>query len=73
LVVVLAFIYFYGKKSRTTYVGSAYEYQNFSDKVRLKKVVLVGDSIDVIYLNSIMAPNHTYQMDSGVSFRIGRF
>lgn len=72
LVVLLAFIYFV-KKNQTIYVGGACEYQNFTDKVKVEKIVLAGDSIDVIYLNSIIDTNLTYQMDSWeLSFRLGK-
>lgn len=60
------------KKNETIYIGGACGYENFTDQVRVEKIVLVGDSIDFIYLNSIIDPSLTYQMDSWeLSFRIG--
>jgi hypothetical protein len=62
LVVSLAIIY---QKKNTGCDGcGGCDYENFTDRVKVKKIVLADDSIDLIYLKSIIDTNHIYQIDS---------
>lgn len=70
VLVVLSIIVYFKKEP---YDGGGCEYQDFTDKVKVEKIVLVGDSVDVIHFQSIIDTNLHYQMDSwDLSFRIGK-
>ncbi len=65
IVIILAVfsLLLYHKNSSCDVCGGC-EYEKFIDRVKVKNIVFIADSIDVIFLKSIIDTSKVYQIDS---------